>query len=82
VPFFPQTKLVFAKNYNNISLHEKRHFFRRKWAKIAQNSDNNINPRPKLLAMAVLVFSVSGTLMGIATEYWHLVVLRMLIAAG
>ena len=38
--------------------------------------------RPKLLSLAVLIFSLSGTLMGIATEYWHLVILRMLIALG
>ena len=35
-----------------------------------------------MLSLAVLIFSVSGTLMGVATEYWHLVILRMLIAAG
>lgn len=39
-------------------------------------------PRPQLLAICVLLFSTCGSLIGIATEYWHLVILRMGIAAG
>ena len=39
-------------------------------------------PRPKLLSVAVMLFSVCGALMAVAQEYWHLAVLRMGIAAG
>ena len=35
-----------------------------------------------ILGTAVIVFSVATALMGAATEYWHLVVLRMVYAAG
>ena len=35
-----------------------------------------------ILGTAVIVFSVTTALMGAATEYWHLVVLRMVYAAG
>ena len=35
-----------------------------------------------ILGTAVIVFSVATALMGAATEYWHLVVLRMMYAAG
>ena len=38
--------------------------------------------RPQLLAIATVLFSISGALMGFAQEYWHLVLLRMGIAAG
>ena len=38
--------------------------------------------RPRLLSACVLLFSVSGALTGVATEYWHLVVLRLGIAIG
>ena len=39
-------------------------------------------PRPQLFAAGVLAFSlaISGT--GMASRYWHLVTLRMLLAAG
>ena len=50
--------------------------------KLGPGNNLNFYFRPKLLSLAVLIFSVSGTLMGVATEYWHLVILRMLIAAG
>ena len=39
-------------------------------------------PRPKLLSIAVILYSICGALMGLAQEYWHLVILRMGIAAG
>jgi MFS family permease len=35
-----------------------------------------------LLSIAVVVFSAAGLMTGMAKEYWHLVVLRMLVAAG
>jgi len=38
--------------------------------------------RPRLLSMAVILFSVCGGLMGFAQDYWHLLILRMGIAAG
>ncbi len=38
--------------------------------------------RTRLLGAAVCLFSCSTTLMAAATEYWHLVLLRMLLAAG
>lgn len=38
--------------------------------------------RPRLLAVCVLTFSLCGALTGLATEYWHLVVLRLGIAVG
>jgi len=38
--------------------------------------------RPKLLSIAVILYSICGALMGLAQEYWHLVILRMGIAAG
>ena len=39
-------------------------------------------PRLRLLACAVLVYSLATCLTGLATHYWHLVLLRMLLAAG
>jgi hypothetical protein len=43
--FFAQTTVSFCKNcYHNIGFWEKRHFFRRKLAKIAENCDHNIDP--------------------------------------
>jgi len=38
--------------------------------------------RLRLLGGAVLVYSVAISLMGFATQYWQLVLLRMLLAAG
>ena len=38
--------------------------------------------RTKLSSVCIILFSVCGTVMAFATEYWHLVVLRMGIAAG
>ena len=38
--------------------------------------------RTKLLAVCTGLFSVCGCVMAFATEYWHLVLLRMGIAAG
>lgn len=38
--------------------------------------------RPRLMAACTLLFSVCGAVMGFATEYWHLVILRVGIAAG
>ena len=38
--------------------------------------------RTRLLGMSVFTFSVATMSMGMATEYWHLVVCRMLLAAG
>jgi hypothetical protein len=32
------------KNHNNIGIEEKRHFFRGKWTKIAENSYHNTDP--------------------------------------
>ena len=43
---------------------------------------SDIYPRTLILGAAVIVFSLSTVLMGAATEYWHLVVLRMMYAAG
>jgi hypothetical protein len=51
--FWPQNLAVLTKNtvnlllkiYNNIGFREKRQFFRRKMAKIAENFDHNIDPR-------------------------------------
>jgi hypothetical protein len=36
----------------------------------------------RLLAGAVLTFSLAISLTGLTTRYWQLVVLRMLLAAG
>jgi len=38
--------------------------------------------RPKLMATCTMLFSVCGMLTGLAKEYWHLVILRMGVAAG
>ena len=38
--------------------------------------------RTQLLGGCVVVFSLATALMGAATRYWHLVLLRMLLAAG
>ncbi|KAL0273122.1 UNVERIFIED_CONTAM: hypothetical protein PYX00_005874 [Menopon gallinae] len=38
--------------------------------------------RIRMLAVCTAVFSVAILLMGAVTEYWHLVVLRMVLAAG
>jgi len=38
--------------------------------------------RPRMLALCVFTFSVCGALTGLATQYWHLVVLRLGIAVG
>ncbi|XP_047343477.1 probable glucarate transporter isoform X1 [Vespa velutina] len=38
--------------------------------------------RVRLLAICTLVFSLAIVLMGAVKEYWHLVVLRMVLAAG
>ncbi len=38
--------------------------------------------RTRLLGVFVVIYSVSGALQAFATEYWHLVVLRMGIGAG
>jgi hypothetical protein len=44
--FFAQTTVSFCKNCDqNIGFWEKRHFFRRKLAKIAENCDHNIDLR-------------------------------------
>ena len=43
---------------------------------------SDIYPRTVILGAAVLVFSFATALMGAATQYWHLVVLRMMVAAG
>jgi hypothetical protein len=44
--YFAQTTVSFCKNCDhNIGFWEKRHFFRRKLAKIAENGDHNIDPR-------------------------------------
>lgn len=38
--------------------------------------------RVKMLAMCTLIFSIAIILSGAVKEYWHLVVLRMIQAAG
>ena len=38
--------------------------------------------RTRLLGVCVLIFSAATMATGAATEYWHLVVLRMVLAAG
>ena len=38
--------------------------------------------RLRLLGAAVLLYSLAIFLMGFASHYWHLVILRMLLAAG
>ena len=43
---------------------------------------SDVYPRTLILGAAVIVFSLSTTLMAAATEYWHLVILRMIYAAG
>ena len=43
---------------------------------------SDVYPRTVILGAAVILFSLSTTLMAAATEYWHLVVLRMIYAAG
>lgn len=35
-----------------------------------------------MLSICTLVFSIAIILMGTVKEYWHLVVLRMILAAG
>jgi hypothetical protein len=46
--FFVQITASFCKKtYRNIGFWEKRQFFRWKLAKIAENCDHNIDPRPK-----------------------------------
>jgi hypothetical protein len=45
--FFAQTTATFSKNnFIDLVLREKLQFFRRKLAKIAENCDYNIDPRP------------------------------------
>jgi hypothetical protein len=44
--FLTQNKAKLCKKfYHNIVFWEKRQFFRRNWAKIAENCDYNIDPR-------------------------------------
>jgi hypothetical protein len=43
--FFTHNKAKLCKNFHNIGFWEKRHFFRRKLSKIAENCDHNIGPR-------------------------------------
>jgi hypothetical protein len=43
--FLTQNKLHMQKFYHNIVFLEKRHIFRRKLSKIAENCDHNIDPR-------------------------------------
>jgi hypothetical protein len=44
--FLLKTKLNFAQKFDhNIGFREKRQFFLRKLAKIAENCDHNIDPR-------------------------------------
>ena len=38
--------------------------------------------RVKVLAVCTLVFSIAILLMGAVKEFWHLIILRMLLAAG
>lgn len=38
--------------------------------------------RVRMLCVCTIVFAVAIVLQGIVTEYWHLVLLRMLMAAG
>lgn len=38
--------------------------------------------RTKLMALCTMLFSLCGSLTGLAQEYWHLVILRMGVAAG
>ena len=38
--------------------------------------------RLRLLGFAVMLYSLAISAMGLATQYWHLVLLRMLLAAG
>ena len=38
--------------------------------------------RTVMLAAGTLTFSLACLLMGLSSEYWHLVILRMLIAMG
>ncbi len=47
-----------------------------------QRSFSHLSIRTRLLGACVVLFSACGSLMALATEYWHLVVLRMGIAAG
>lgn len=42
----------------------------------------DVLPRTAIVGTAIIVFSIATALMGAATEYWHLVVCRMGIAAG
>jgi hypothetical protein len=43
--FFAQnTASFFQKSDHNIGINEKRQFFRRKFAKIAENCDHNFDP--------------------------------------
>jgi hypothetical protein len=47
IGFFAQTTATFSKNFIiALVLREKLQFFRRKLAKIAENCDYNIDPRP------------------------------------
>ena len=47
-----------------------------------QRSFSHLSIRTRLLGACVVLFSACGSLMALSTEYWHLVVLRMGIAAG
>lgn len=38
--------------------------------------------RIRMLSVCTVVFSVAILLMGAVTEFWHLIVLRMVLAAG
>ena len=43
---------------------------------------SDIFPRTVILGASIIVFSLSTALVGAATEYWQLVILRMMFAAG
>lgn len=38
--------------------------------------------RVRMLCICTIIFAVAIVLQGSVTEYWHLVVLRMIMAAG
>ena len=38
--------------------------------------------RTRLVSACVVIYSLTGMLTAFATEYWHLVLLRMIFAAG
>jgi hypothetical protein len=45
VVFYSKQSQIMQKFDNNIGFWEKRQFFRRKFPKIAENCDHNIDPR-------------------------------------